>query len=142
MRTVGYSLTTRCLYDYLVRDFFGYLVGKKNGWVSIPGTHEIVWLGDAWLSRAQTAYDRAVKASRYENDEMPYSARGVWQKNLRNRHPVTPVPETPTQALIDECLDQSKNCTYTSTTFFVWLRWLRIIRLVFLVVPAGLRLPR
>ncbi len=48
---------------------------------------------------------------------------------------MTPVPETPTQALIDECLDQSKNCTYTSTTFFVWLRWLRIIRLVFLVVP-------
>ena len=48
---------------------------------------------------------------------------------------MTPVPETPTQALIDECLDQSKNCTYTSTTFFIWLRWLRIIRLVFLVVP-------
>ena len=80
LATVGYSLTTRCLYDYLVRDFFGYLVGKKNGWVTIPGTHEIVWLGDAWLSRAQTAYDRAVKASRYENDEMPYSARGEWQK--------------------------------------------------------------
>ena len=45
------------------------------------------------------------------------------------------MPKTPTEALIDECLDQSRNCTYTSTTFFIWLRWLRIIRLIFVVVP-------
>ena len=80
LATVTYSLNTRCLYDFLITDFFGYLVGKANGWVTISGTHEIVCLGAAWLSRAQTAYDRAVKATSYENAEMPSSARGEWQK--------------------------------------------------------------
>lgn len=42
---------------------------------------------------------------------------------------------TPTEALVEECLDQSRNCTYTSTTFFIWLRTLRIIRIAFVVVP-------
>ena len=45
------------------------------------------------------------------------------------------MPKTPTETLVDECLDQAKNCTYTSTTFFIWLRCLRTIRLVFVVVP-------
>jgi hypothetical protein len=80
LKTVTYGLHSRALYDWLVRDFFRYLLTKQNGYVVVPGTGEIVLLGDGWLSRAQTAYDRAVKASAFEEDEMPFSAVAEWQK--------------------------------------------------------------
>jgi hypothetical protein len=38
-------------------------------------------------------------------------------------------------AIVRECRDQSRNCIYTSTTLFIWLRFLRTIRTVFIVVP-------
>jgi hypothetical protein len=79
LKTVGYSLTTRALYDYLVRDFFKFLIDKQNGYVFVPGTIEIVSLGDAWLSRAQTAYDRAANASELECQEYHYLAADEWQ---------------------------------------------------------------
>ncbi len=78
--TVSYGLTTRALYDYLIRDFFKFLIDKRNGYAMVPGTYEIVWLGDSWLSRAQTAYDRAAKASELECQEYHYLAADEWQK--------------------------------------------------------------
>jgi hypothetical protein len=78
--TVTYGMTTRALYDWLVRDFFAYLMRRQNTYVIIPGTGEWVSLGNAWLSRAQSAYDRAVKASAYEEREMPAYAADEWQK--------------------------------------------------------------
>jgi len=69
-------------YDWLVRDFFGFLKDKYT-WstVRVPGTYESIALGDAdWKSRAQTAYDRAVKACEYETNNIPYSAGLEWQK--------------------------------------------------------------
>ena len=69
-------------YDYMVRDFFGFLKAKYS-WntVTVPGTYESIALGDAdWKSRAETAYDRAVKATKHEAENMPYSAGLEWQK--------------------------------------------------------------
>jgi hypothetical protein len=43
--------------------------------------------------------------------------------------------KTPTEALVAECLDQSRNCLYASTNFFLWLKVLRGLRLTFVVVP-------
>jgi hypothetical protein len=80
LKTVNYSLTTRALYDYVVRDFFAYLISRKNTYVYVPGTFEAVWLGEAWLSRAESAYARAAKASEYEVNELPVSAGDEWQK--------------------------------------------------------------
>src|SRR5215204_742424 len=37
-------------YDWLVRDFLRYLLARVNSHVIIPGTNEVVWLGDAWKS--------------------------------------------------------------------------------------------
>lgn len=48
---------------------------------------------------------------------------------------VSPPPRAATEAMISECRDQSRNCTYTSTTLFIWLRFLRTVRVVFTVVP-------
>ena len=46
----------------------------------LPAEPETLPLGDDWKSRAQTAYDRAAKAVKYESDNMPYSAGSEWQK--------------------------------------------------------------
>ena len=69
-------------YDYMVRDFLGFLKGKYS-WstVTVPGTYEAIALGDTgWKSRAETGYDRAVKACQFEAENMPYSAGSEWQK--------------------------------------------------------------
>ncbi len=48
---------------------------------------------------------------------------------------MTTSAKTPTEALIAECLDQSRNCLYASTNFFIWLKVLRGLRLGFVIVP-------
>lgn len=53
-------------YDWLVRDFFLFLTGKSHHFVVMPGTGQQIPLGDAWLSRANTAYGKALKACEYE----------------------------------------------------------------------------
>ena len=47
----------------------------------MPGcAPEAIWLGDAWLSKAQTAYSRALKACTYENENENVLAGTEWQK--------------------------------------------------------------
>src|SRR3546814_3428727 len=53
-------------YDFLLRDFFRYLLGRSNGYVFAPGTSKLIALGDAWYSRCESARDRAIKACEYE----------------------------------------------------------------------------
>jgi hypothetical protein len=67
-------------YDWMVRDFFGHLIGKANSYLSVPGTGEIMWIGDSWKSKAESAQGRAVKACKYEADNNPYYAGDEWQK--------------------------------------------------------------
>jgi hypothetical protein len=75
-------------YDWMVRDFFGYLLRQAFFVMWVPGTIEIVSIGDSWRSRAQTAHDRAVKACEYENNKCPYLAGGEWQKIFDSDIPV------------------------------------------------------
>jgi hypothetical protein len=67
-------------YDWMVRDFFTHLVGKANSYLSVPGTGEIMWIGDSWKSKADSAQGRAVKACNYEANNNPYYAGDEWQK--------------------------------------------------------------
>jgi len=67
-------------YDWMVRDFFKFLIGKSGSYVFAPGTIKIIWLGSDWKSKAESAYNRACKAVKFEADEMPYNAGGEWQK--------------------------------------------------------------
>ena len=67
-------------YDWIMRDFFAYLYHKANQWVSVPGTGERMALGDAWQSRAEAAYNRAVKACDYEMKDWIHLAGEEWQK--------------------------------------------------------------
>jgi hypothetical protein len=65
---------SKVYHDWMVRDFFKYLVGKANGYVLVPGTYELINLGDAWKSRGETAHGRAVKATDYEYEKHVYLA--------------------------------------------------------------------
>lgn len=67
-------------WDWLIRDFFAYMTTRANGVVTMPGTLQQVALGDAWLSRAQSALARCVKACDYEAENEMLLAGGEWQK--------------------------------------------------------------
>jgi hypothetical protein len=67
-------------FDWITRDFFAYLYHRANGLVAIPGSTELVALGDEWRSRCQSAYNRAVKASDFEKWNLIEDAGDEWQK--------------------------------------------------------------
>lgn len=74
-------------YDWMVRDFFAYLLSLSiGGWVSMPGG-EIVWLGSDWVSRAQTAYRNAMNACENEYANYQYLAGEDWQKIFGSKIP-------------------------------------------------------
>ena len=75
-----YAGRSKLYYDWMTRDFFSYLIGQANSYLYAPGTYERMFLGDVWKSRAQTAYERAVKAVKDEAEKMPYLAGEEWQK--------------------------------------------------------------
>lgn len=80
---------TKVYYDWMTRDFLAYLLRQAHGILYVPGTRESLSLGDAWKSKAQSAYDRAVKACQYEADTMPYLAGQEWQKIFGTDIPVS-----------------------------------------------------
>lgn len=68
-------------YDYLCRDFFKWLAAKgAYDYVLVPGTFEILYLGDSWKTKAESARDRAAKATQNEAASLPCAAGEEWQK--------------------------------------------------------------
>jgi hypothetical protein len=67
-------------YDWMCRDFFRWLISRGNFPVIAPGTFEVMWLGDAWKSRAESAYSRATKACDFERENYMTMAGDEWQK--------------------------------------------------------------
>ena len=67
-------------YDWMVRDFFAFLIGKEYGSVYIPGTYESISLGNDWKSKTESAYSRAKKACEYESSNSDSLANNEWEK--------------------------------------------------------------
>jgi hypothetical protein len=67
-------------YDWMVRDLFKYLLSKAGSYVLIPGTFEIVWLGSDWKSKAESAYERAMKGCEYEAANKDFDAWWEWSR--------------------------------------------------------------
>lgn len=69
-------------YDWMVRDFFRFLVGKAGIFASItvPGTLETIGIGSDWKSRAESAQERSEKACEYEAASKDVMAGIEWQK--------------------------------------------------------------
>lgn len=66
--------------DWLVRDFFAYMVTQKNKLDVFPLTGETLQFGDAWLSRAETATTISAKACDYEEKNYNSLAGEQWQR--------------------------------------------------------------
>lgn len=67
-------------YDWMIRDFFRFMLEYINGWSRVPGTSERIDLGTAWATRCASAYQRALKACEFEKADLPFSATEEWQK--------------------------------------------------------------
>jgi len=67
-------------FDWITRDFFEFLCRRAEGYVVVPGTNEVVALGNDWLSRTMLAHGRAVKACEYEKGNLIEAAGDEWQK--------------------------------------------------------------
>lgn len=76
-------------YDWMVRDFLGYIISRANTTLLMPGSFEAMPLGDAWLSRAQTAYRNAVSAAENERDNHEALAGEAWQNIFGSVAPVS-----------------------------------------------------
>jgi hypothetical protein len=65
-------------YDWMVRDYLAELISKANSWCKIPGIEEKCYYGSEWLSRAKSAYQRALKACDFEADGKEDDATEEW----------------------------------------------------------------
>ena len=77
-------------FDWLVRDFFVYLYAKAGQTIVLPGTGEVIPLGDEWKSRVVTGYRRATEACDCERDNYIYLAGEEWQKIFGQQVPMNP----------------------------------------------------
>ena len=75
-------------YDWYVRDCLKFLKTRVNGWVAIPGTGEILHLGDKWASKVDTAIGIAEQACDYERDDYDIMAGMEWQKIFGHLIPI------------------------------------------------------
>ncbi|WP_369721067.1 hypothetical protein AB8Z38_28900 [Bradyrhizobium sp. LLZ17] len=66
-------------YDWMIRDFFAYLIGRANNYIFMPGTSEAIALGNDWLFQAQRAYKHAVTACEHEEANYGILAGQEWQ---------------------------------------------------------------
>jgi hypothetical protein len=76
-------------YDWYFRDFFAYLCRLNNLTLTLPGTGEIVELGDEWITKAISARDRALKACEFEYQDQVIEAGLEWQKIFGSNIPLT-----------------------------------------------------
>lgn len=67
-------------YDWMCRDYFAYIISQQNTYVSAPGTYELMWLGSSWVTKAESALQRARNACDYEAAENWNAAGDEWQK--------------------------------------------------------------
>jgi hypothetical protein len=78
-------------YDWIMRDFFKYLQSRENGVLFVPGTYETLYLGNAWKSRCESAYSRALKACEYEHADYVNLAGEEWRKIFGDQIPQDPL---------------------------------------------------
>ena len=72
---------TMVYYDFMVRDFFEFLLRcRVGGWAKPAGITEQILMGDSWQSKADSAYARACKACEYEKADDAYYAVEEWKK--------------------------------------------------------------
>lgn len=88
-----YRLQTIYWYDWLVRDFFEFMLPYQWGWTTVPGTQEKIYLGNAWGTKCESAYRRAFKAERHEKANEGDAAAEEWRKIFGDQLAPSTVPK-------------------------------------------------
>jgi hypothetical protein len=74
-----YPRRSLLFYDWMVRDFFFWLVHQVRRDLLTPGALEPLPLGEAWLGAAAQAYGRARRACDMERDNCEEEAAEEWR---------------------------------------------------------------
>jgi len=83
-----HSNQSRFYYDWMIRDFFRYLLTCANESFRMPGTGELISLGSDWLPAALVAYRNASGACLFEKQNREIQAGESWQKIFGSAAPV------------------------------------------------------
>jgi hypothetical protein len=75
-------------YDWLIRDCLKFIRTRVNGRATLPGTGEVISLGNNWSSKIDAAIQAAETACNYERDDLDILAGHEWQKIFGNRIPI------------------------------------------------------
>ena len=77
-------------YDWMIRDFFEYLKNQDENklyWLAI-GSGQFVWRTGKFEYKALRCYNLAVEATKYEADEMHYSAGQKWKEIFGSQYKI------------------------------------------------------
>lgn len=80
LRHWRFSDKTSVYHDWMIRDFFAFILQYGGGFVRLPNMTEWQPLGWEWVSRARTAFATAAEACRLEAGNYVYAAGDEWQK--------------------------------------------------------------
>lgn len=75
-------------YDWMIRDFFAFLVAQANRTLEVPGSTETLALGADWLGAASVAQTHAAKACEFESQDLNADAWWEWEKLFGERVPL------------------------------------------------------
>jgi hypothetical protein len=67
-------------FDWMVRDAFGYMAGRRPGDADVPATGERFNIGVSWMPSARAAHEHAVKACDFETAARDRDAWWEWEK--------------------------------------------------------------
>lgn len=77
-----YRINNMFWYDWMVRDFFDFLLTCSDNLFQLPGSQDMIFSGSNWISKCLTARDHAHKACFYEEHApyFPLQAKNEWEK--------------------------------------------------------------
>jgi Second Messenger Oligonucleotide or Dinucleotide Synthetase domain len=75
-------------YDWMIRDFFAFLMTQLGRDLPVPGAEENLSLGHGWLMAARSAHGHAAKACDCENAGLNADAWWEWEKIFGERIPL------------------------------------------------------
>jgi hypothetical protein len=78
-RTSDGTLSSYLYYDYMMRDFFRYMVSKAKAFFWVPGTNDLVYAGDEWLAQARFAFNTAERATAFGSNDKYDQAKAEWR---------------------------------------------------------------
>ena len=87
LRWYKYYSKSSTYYDWMVRDYFKYLLNEVSSSRYIPGTFESISYGNSWEPKAKDALSSAEEACNCESGNKPYNATSEWKKLFGTKFP-------------------------------------------------------